>query len=212
MFKKIISIPKTIYFNFYYLPFKEAIKLPFRVSYDVKIGKMGRRGCVKIGNLDKHICIGLGASYGMGNTTYWSVSDNAIVEFMGDATFGKGTQIVVDGQLKCGANFYCNANCIINAGKSIIFGDDNLIGWNVTIIDGDGHDVIHNGKTGDRYEEIKLGNHVWIAAQASILKGTVLQDGCVVAFGGLASKSYQQENLLIGGTNKIIGENIVWNK
>lgn len=35
--KKIIGLPKTIFFNMYYFPFYKAIKLPVIVSPDVKL-------------------------------------------------------------------------------------------------------------------------------------------------------------------------------
>lgn len=31
------SLPKTIYYNFYYLPFKVAMRLPLLVSYDTRV-------------------------------------------------------------------------------------------------------------------------------------------------------------------------------
>lgn len=33
----VLSIPKTIFFNFCYLPFKQALKLPIWIAYDVKV-------------------------------------------------------------------------------------------------------------------------------------------------------------------------------
>lgn len=37
LFACILSIPKTVYFNFRYLPFPQAIKLPVWVKYNTKI-------------------------------------------------------------------------------------------------------------------------------------------------------------------------------
>ena len=42
----ILSLPKTIYINFKYLKFKDAIKLPILVSYNVKLAKT--RGTILI--------------------------------------------------------------------------------------------------------------------------------------------------------------------
>lgn len=74
---KDISILKTLYFNFYYLPFMSAMKMPFRVGKNVKIDNMGKRNSVKVENLQKHIGIGVGQSFALGKNTFWSVADNA---------------------------------------------------------------------------------------------------------------------------------------
>lgn len=34
--KSLLDIPKSVLFNFYYLPFKDAIKFPFHVDYRTK--------------------------------------------------------------------------------------------------------------------------------------------------------------------------------
>lgn len=85
---KDISILKTLYFNFYYLPFKSALKMPFRVGKKVKINGMGKRSSVQVKDIDKHIRIGMGQSFGMGETTFWSINNE------GTLTFGGGQQLV----------------------------------------------------------------------------------------------------------------------
>lgn len=209
---KDISILKTLYFNFYYLPFKSAMRMPFRVGKKVKIDNMGKRNSVKVENLQKHIGIGVGQSFGLGKNTFWSVADNASLIIRGGATIGRGTQIIVDGELILGCNFYCNADCIINAGKKVEFGNDALLGWNVTVIDGDGHAMLHSEQEMPRYEEIFIGNHVWLAANSSVLKGSLIGNDTVVAYGGIVSKRIEQPNVIIGGQNKVLRTNSNWRK
>ena len=38
--RTVVSLPKTIYFNFKVLEKKDAVKLPFFVDKDVKLGKL----------------------------------------------------------------------------------------------------------------------------------------------------------------------------
>lgn len=80
---KDISILKTLYFNFYYLPFKSAFKFPFRIGKYVKIGNMGKKESVYVEDVNKHIGIGVGQSFGMGKTTFWSVSDEGRLTIRG---------------------------------------------------------------------------------------------------------------------------------
>lgn len=111
-----------------------------------------------------------------------------------------------------GSNFYCNANCIINAGKQIVFGDNALLGWNVTVIDGDGHTIIRENNDIPKYDDITIGDHVWLAAKSSVLKGSTVRKDSVVAYGAIVSKNMEQQNIIIGGQNRIIRTNIDWRR
>lgn len=211
--RKVLSIPKSLYFNLYYLPLSQAIYMPLRVSHDVIVGKMGNRNAVRIKNVREKINIGFSASYALGGKTYWEIGENGSIIFNGSATLGKGTQVIVDGVLDVGSRFYCNADCIINSGKCIKFGNDVLVGWKVTFLDGDGHYMIDNiGNHIEKYGSIDIGEHVWIASDSTILKDSHIYSGSVVAYGSIISKDMEKLGTLIGGTNRILKENINWEK
>lgn len=143
---------------------------------------------------------------------FWYVSKNAKIIFKGSANFSSGTQIICSGVINVGNDFYCNSNCIINAGDSITFGNHVLMGWNVTVLDGDGHAIISEGKVGNKYEPVIINDHVWIASEAAVLKGSIIKKNSVIAFGALVSKDYPDDGLLIGGFNKVLKRNIDWEK
>ena len=52
--KSLLDIPKSVLFNFYYLPFKDAIKFPFHVDYRTKIQNMGNRNSVILKDTNKY--------------------------------------------------------------------------------------------------------------------------------------------------------------
>lgn len=208
-FKIVLDLPKTIFINFYYLPLKRAIKLPIRVSYDVKIGALGKRDSVILSS-DSIISVGKGGSFALGSNSYWYIGKNGKVIFDGKATFSRGVQIIANGNLKFGKDFWCNANCIINSGKNIEFGDKVLLGWNVSILDGDGHTMIYNGLESKAYEDIYISDNVWIASGGVVLKGSYLRKNTVVAARGIVSKKFNEENILIGGSNNIIRRDVEW--
>lgn len=208
-FKIILDLPKTIFINLYYLPLKRAIKLPIRVSHDVKIGALGKRDSIKLID-DSRISIGKGGSFALGSNSYWYIGKNGKIIFDGNATFSRGVQIIANGNIKFGKNFWCNANCIINSGKNIEFGNDVLLGWNVNILDGDGHTVIYSGLESKSYEDIYISHKVWIASGAIVLKGSYLRENTIVAAKGLVSRKFNEENILIGGNNIIIRKDVEW--
>lgn len=49
--KLVLDLPKTLLFNFYYLPVRDAIKLPFHVDYRTRIQSLGNQVLAGIGQL-----------------------------------------------------------------------------------------------------------------------------------------------------------------
>lgn len=213
-----LSIPKTLYFNFHYFEFRKAIKLPILVSYKVKIKKIGKKGTIKCPN--NSMCVKLGFSNGsfeMGNSkkSYFYQDKNSIIEFDGNATLCNPFFITVnqEGFLKFGENFKANTNFVMSCDKKISFGNDVLIGWNVTIIDGDGHPIYYDNseKPYNHPKEITIKNKVWISSNVIILKGTKILKESIVSSGATVCSNFNEENIIIGGMPaKIIKNNISW--
>lgn len=130
----------------------------------------------------------------------------------GNVCFGEGSSLRVSGTLHVGANFSANKNSYVNCsaeGSSI--GDNVMLGWNVTILDGDGHTVYKDGIPKQTLRPFHIGNHVWVCAEARILKGVQISDNSIVAFGSLVTKGFAQPHCLIAGSPaKIVQEGIDW--
>lgn len=206
----VLGLPKTIYFNFHYFHFSQAIRLPVWVSGNVKLGPLGKKGCFVLEcNSMGTVKFGFGGSFSLGNKGYLSITGKC--HMFGTFSVGRGIQFIVNGDGKFGNHFVANANCIINANSNIIIGDDFLAGWGVTIIDADGHEIV-SLLEGEKQEDrgIIIGNHIWICSDAKLLKGTGICNDSIVAANALITKSFSQPNILIGGTNKVLKENVTW--
>lgn len=220
LIKVIISMPKTIYFNFRILPFKEASKLPFFISYNTQVGEI-HRDVVRINNGISRfmIKIGFGGSKGVysNGKGYISFGKNAKVVFNGRAGFSEGAAIRVDkGRLIFGKNFNANKNCFISCSDSVEFGDNVLLGWNFNIRDSDGHAIFDiNDKNREVaatiYDGITIGNHVWFAAHVDVLKGVEIPDNCVVGYNSCVTNKFEEPNCIIAGyPAKVVRENVNW--
>lgn len=94
-------------------------------------------------------------------------------------------------------------------------GENVLFGWNCTVIDGDGHSVIDSitHKKQNEPEDILVGNHVWIAANASLLKGCVLGNNSVVGYGSVVTGKFNDNGGIIAGVpGKTLKTNITWER
>jgi acetyltransferase-like isoleucine patch superfamily enzyme len=77
---------------------------------------------------------------------------------------GKGVRLKLfnNSVLVIGNHFSSNANLLISCAKKITFGEDCLLGWNITIMDNDGGhiviDRIHSQNSINK-KEIVIANH-----------------------------------------------------
>ena len=115
--------------------------------------------------------------------------------------------------IELGKNFYCNKNCYLRSSEKIVFGDECSLGWNVQLNDNGGHVVKYNGKTSKQKGSITIGNHVWLTSNTIVTKDVNIADGCIVAQGGIVTKSITEPNSLVAGIPaKVIKNNVEWKK
>lgn len=142
--------------------------------------------------------------------TAFQIFDKGKVSFESTASFSKGTHVVVrgNGVLTVGDKFFCNVNCDILCNKVISFGADNLLGWNITMLDSDGHDTYFKDILQETMKDILLGEHVWIGANSTILKGVNLADGTIIPYGSVIHKSNNEKNVVF--QNKVLKSDLMW--
>lgn len=209
----ILSIPKTVLFNFMVLKPMQAIKLPFFIHYSTRIRRVHRNIVELPDNIHFFmIKIGWGGSNGVYSHSYSElIFEKGKIVFKGNAFFAAGTSIRSSGYLEFGKHFNSNKNLFISCSQHIVFGDDVLIGWNVSIRDSDGHTVILNSIPKESKSNVCIGNHVWICSETHILKGVSIGPDSVVAYGSLLTRKIEGNGLLIGGCPAIIiQEGIDW--
>ncbi|MEB2629680.1 acyltransferase [Peribacillus frigoritolerans] len=220
--KIMLTLLKSIYFNFKVFPFETAIKLPVIVSYNTKLYNVYAGtitfecrpsfGMIKYG--------WYGGSKGVSGEMEpckWSVDKKSRIVFKGPANFANGISIRCDngGTIVFGRNFVCNSNCFFASNNCIKFGDNVLIGWHTNIRDVDGHKIYElNSQAAivtNQSKEVVIGSHVWIGAHVDILKGVSIPDECIVAYRACVTGKFYDKNCIIGGfPAKVIKRNIKW--
>lgn len=209
--------PKTIYFNFRYLPWQQAIRFPFWISSKTYLRKLKgsitihgelHTGMIRIGYGD------IGIFDNKRSRTIWEVAGK--VTFEGNAEIGHGSKISVGetGQLVLGRNFAITAESAIIAYKKVTFGNDCLLSWDILIMDTDFHPITNaQSEIQNPPTEIVIGNNVWIGCRSLILKGSVIPDGSVIAANSLISKKLSGTNQVFGSQPlSVLAENIRWHK
>lgn len=92
-------------------------------------------------------------------------------------------------------------------------GEDNLWSTGIVIRASDGHQIFDNksGRLKNKSRPIVIGNHVWVGANATILKGSVIANDSIVGDSAVVAKEFQESNVAIAGNpGKVVGQDISW--
>lgn len=187
------SMPYTLYFNFHYLPFKQAIKLPI-LLYKPKLlkckGRIRIEGEVKIGmiQLGKYNV----SLYPNTGIIYENHGGNII--FKGSATIGNNSAISIGrkGNFIVGNHFSATASLKLISYHYIEFKENVLVGWDCLFMDTDFHQLSIKGSMNKpkAFDKIIIGNNCWFALKSIVAKGTILSDYNVVAANSLLNRNY----------------------
>jgi acetyltransferase-like isoleucine patch superfamily enzyme len=206
---------KTLYFNFKYLPFKQAIKFPIFISRNLYIKKAegsirleapAKTGLIRIGFGDT------GIFDDKKSRSIWDVSGEVV--FKGKTRVGHGSKISVGetGRLLFGDNFTITAESTIIAYSQVEFGRNCLLSWDILIMDTDLHTIKDNsGTVINPPKAICIGDNVWIGCRCTILKGASIPHGSIVGANSTISKSLDmRQAVYVGNPPKCVRENVFW--
>lgn len=86
-----------------------------------------------------------------------------------------------------GKDVFINSGCHFQDQGGIEIGDGVLIGHNVVLATIN-HDLDPGENRKNHYSPIKIGNHVWIGSNATVLPGVTIGDWAVVAAGAVVTQ------------------------
>lgn len=206
--KYLLSLPKSLWFNFRHLPLKQALKLPFYVRYGTRVRVNGRI------SIEDHSHIGM-AMIVIGSheadvsdpqhTTCLTVERGGELVFQHAAHIGLGTKIFVKhgARMYLGDNFAVSANSQFVCYKSIIMGRDIQFAWDCLVMDSDTHTIYSDKGCTQKMnpdKEVRIGDKVWIGCRVTILKGSHVPSNCVIGATSFVSGSKFEPNSLIVGS------------
>jgi acetyltransferase-like isoleucine patch superfamily enzyme len=166
--------------------------------------RLQRRGSIKVQYPNSYVTIG--------NNSI--IYEDNIIEAYGTGSIQIGNNSILGG-------------CKIYSKERINIGDNFLASWNVFIQDYDPHPISPESRKkqidemcqnffpnfesaasneGNKIQPqeissktIEIGNNVWVGANASILKGAVIGNNCIVATGAVVTAGKYQDNSLLAG-------------
>lgn len=172
-----LNIVKSIYYS-----------IRFNGRIFIGKGNLYIEGSGKIEFISPNSSLYVGVYTTVQTPTVITIMNNAKLIVGQNVMIHRGTKIVVheNGTLKINDYTYINENSRVHCKKCISIGRRCAISWNTNILDTDIHTIQYfkDGKNNHDYG-VNIGNEVWIGANTTILKGTVIENNCIVAANSL---------------------------
>lgn len=219
--KRILAIsrylPHTIYFNFHYLPFKDAVKLPI-LLYKPKL--LATKGKIKI--LPKSGAIHFGMirmgfrSVGIypNNGITWEQLGGTVI-FQGKCSigndtylsFGKTTEVVF------GDDFANTAGLKLVSSKGITFGQSTRLGWGCLCMDTNFHPLYDMEKKIFKKAsgKIHIGDFNWFGTECKIMHSVETPERCIFGMNTIVSRGGKYESYCVHGGSpvRVLSRNVM---
>jgi acetyltransferase-like isoleucine patch superfamily enzyme len=176
------------------------------------------------------------------NLTVAVTGSNNIIKIMRGCNL-KNLQIIISGNyaqivlkenvsfLSSGQILHANDNTFLEIGEEttivdgffavrennskLTIGKDCMISSHVLFLVSDGHPFYDKttGKRLNNAKDIIVKDHVWIGANAKILKGAIIEDGSIVGIGSIVTKGFTEQNVIIAGIpGRVTKHGIRWER
>lgn len=133
----------------------------------------------------------------------------------GKVLLGDGVMIYLEpgAVLELGANTLINPNSRILVKEAVRIGEDCAISWDVLITDADWHFFLDaQGARKKDSSPVEIGDHVWIGARSTILKGSRIDSGAVVGAHSVVAHHVQANTVVRGDLAQEIRRDVRWVK
>lgn len=206
----LLALPRSIWYNFRLLPFRQARRLPLLISHRTVVETLSGRvllaeekpkmGLVKIGF----------ATCQCSDFRYDRTRLNirGTVKIAASCSVGAGACIEVGegAELTLGENFHLGPKSLILCHKAINFGRNNRISWSCTFMDTDQHPLVDaEGRCVNPDKAIVIGDNCWVGCHVIVSKGVELPDRTTVGAGSHPVGSYSEcETVLAGNPAQVV--------
>jgi acetyltransferase-like isoleucine patch superfamily enzyme len=112
------------------------------------------------------------------------------------------------GELLIGDRVFISGYCTVAAERHVSIGSESMLGEMVSIRDHD-HDPAYPPRSGrSQQADVRIGSRVWIAAKASVIRGTEIGDDAVIGAHAVVNLPVPARSLAAGVPARIIRNEI----
>ena len=200
-----LSWTKFIYYNFFCTKVVRKGK-GFLLPYPYSVIDLGKGARVILG--DGHFFVNCNKPSGTKAEAFLKLRENAtlLVHHKVTLNYNATIEIHKGATVEIGSA-HINSNAVILAADRITMGEEILISRGVFIYDSDHHPIINDaGEQINPPRPVIIGNHVWIGLKSTLLRGTKIGDGAVIAANSLVGGKIKAGTMASGNPARSYSE------
>ncbi len=143
--------------------------------------------------------------------------ENSILQIKGGGTNIHNSRFYIglkEGKIKIDEGFTCEGAVFrAHEGKTIQIGEDCMFSEGIDLTTTDFHSILtrKDGSRINRAKDIRIGKHVWLGRNVSILKGTVIPENVIIGLGSIVAGDLKHKNsIYVGIPAKKVKDDITW--
>lgn len=209
------SIIPTIWFNFHYLPFRQAINLPI-ILYKPDLLKCKGKVVIQSPKLSfGMIRLGYRSCNIYPNTGITWENHGGTMVFRGRTLIGNDSYVSVGPQstILFEDDFKATASLKLVSYRGVKFGKGTRLGWGCLVMDTNFHPLFDMEKK--KYKKasgpIEIGDYNWFGTQCKIMHSTITPERCIFGMNTTVTRNCVKESYCVMGGDpvKILTRNVM---
>jgi acetyltransferase-like isoleucine patch superfamily enzyme len=186
------------------------IRFSGRIEQNMMIRFRGSNNTLIVGDTPRFTALTINFDCDNGTVTIGSNTGKRV------PAFSAGIRVGQDAAVRIGDNVSSTGSVTISAaeGTTVQIGNDVMFASRNEVRADDAH-VIFDVRTGKRInpsQSIKIGDHVWIAAGATVLGGVEIGSGSVIGLGSIVTRKIPNNVIAVGVPAKVVRKDIAWER
>lgn len=97
---------------------------------------------------------------------------------------------------------------------SVKIGTDCMLSNHITIRTSDSHPIVDmdSKERLNPAKSVEIGNLVWIAPDSKIMKGSIVEDNCIIGSNSMVSRIIPANSLAVGMPARVVKEQVTWTR
>lgn len=208
------SIVPTLYFNFHYLPFRQAVKIPI-VLYKPHFRAMKGKVIIDAPISTGMIIMGQNIVGIYPNNGFSWENKGGIVTFKGHFTLGADSYLSFgeNTHVEFGDDFRSTASLKLLSNHGIKIGRSARLGWGTLVMDTNFHplyDMVNKQyrKAGGM---IEIGDYNWFGTQCKVMHSVRTPERCIFGMGTIVTRNCEMKSYCVMGGSpvKVLSENVM---
>ena len=114
-------------------------------------------------------------------------------------------------EIGSGTSFWKSTIKNFDSQSSVRIGQDCMFSYDTHVTNTDEHLILWDGFVCNKAKNLDIGNHVWVAYGACVLKNSRIPDGSIIGRSAVVSGKFdEQKSVIVGNPGRVVKTGVDW--